>query len=82
MIIKTTILIIYQAVMTGDFSINVSDSTIMFAILYLILHLLMVFTRILIFNAYGKRFMFSKLFVLICSFIPAIGYAAISIQKN
>ncbi len=51
-------IIIYQAVLTRNYSINVSDSTIMSAILYLILHVLMVFTRIVIFNAYGKRFMF------------------------
>ena len=74
--------IMYQAVLTKNFSTNLSDSTIVSAILYLILHVLMVFTRIVIFNAYGKRFKFSKLFILICSFIPAIGYAAISIQKN
>ena len=41
--------IMYQAVLTKNFSTNLSDSTIVSAILYLILHVLMVFTRIVIF---------------------------------
>ncbi len=81
-LVSDVVIALYQVVKTESLSVAFSDTTFLSAIAYLVLHVLMVIVRFIVFRAYGKRFMFSKIFVLACAFVPALGYAAISLKKD
>ncbi len=81
-LISDVVIAVYDVIMTDNLFVALSDATLLSGIVYIILHVLMAISRIIVFSAYSKRFMFSKLFVLVCAIVPALGYAAISIKKE